>query len=447
MLLVFVDKITNRLGYTLNLIFKDILGVDYRITTHKEDFLKYEGAKFSYSKRKIGDEVFLYSTDFLFETIIEIKELNLFNYNGNPALFRTYSKKSIFPFDLLASSFYFVSRYEEYLPFIQDKQGRFRYEESLAFKNCFLHKPVVNIWANLLGQKLKEAYPEIKFSKHYFRYYNTIDVDSAYSFKEKGFARKVFGFFRDFIKGDFSECLFRLKVLFGRKTDPYDTFNYQISLIKKYKLKTIYFILFGHYGKYDKNISPTNRRFQRLIKFLCDYAKVGIHPSYSSFDDEEELTTQIKDLVSVIHKPVLRSRFHYLKFVLPVSYRRLLDNMISDDYSMGYSNAIGFRAGICSGFNFYDLEFDTETKLRIHPFAVMDVALKNGLGLNPSEATERIKKIVDEIIEVDGDFISVWHNESLCERYKWKGWREVYENMLEYVSTIDRTPFEREFGT
>lgn len=443
MILVYVDKITNRLGYILNLILKDILGIEYTITTNRENFANHIGAKFSYCKNRVKDEPFIYSTDLLFETTIEIKDLDVFYFEANPAIFRTYAKDSIIPFDILAASFYFVSRYEEYLPFIQDKHGRYRYEESLAFQNCFLQKPIVNIWVKNLGEKLKGIYPDLEFAKHYFRFYNTIDIDSAYSFKEKGMFRKLYGFAKDFFKGNLSECGYRFNVIFRGKTDPYDNFDYQISLIKKYKLKTIYFILFGRYGKYDKNISPYNKRFHRLIKYLCDYAKVGIHPSYSSFDQEEELSIQIKELEQVIHKPILRSRFHFLRFRLPISYRRLLDNMISDDYSMGYSKTIGFRAGICSGYNFFDLEIDGETKLRVHPFAIMDVALKDGLGLNKEEALIKIKQIVDEIIAVKGDFISVWHNQSLSERYQWIGWREVYENMLEYVSAVDRTPFEQ----
>jgi hypothetical protein len=93
------------------------------------------------------------------------------------------------------------------------------------------------------------------------------------------------------------------------------------------------------------------------------------------------------------------------------------------------------------------LEIDGETKLRFHPFAIMDVALKTSMQLEPYEAIEKIKQIVDQVIAVEGDFISVWHNESLCERYQWKGWRVVYEKMIEYVSAVDRTPFEKEFGT
>ncbi|MDD4001693.1 MAG: polysaccharide deacetylase family protein [Bacteroidales bacterium] len=447
MLLIFIEKITNRVGYTLNLIFKDILGVQYNITTNKEAFANYKGPKLSYSKRRIDMEPFIFSKELLFETIIEIQDLDFFYYKDTPSIFKTFTKDTILPFDIFAATFYFVSRYEEYLPFIQDKHGRFRYEESFAYKNSFLHKPVVNIWAKLLKEKLQKIYPELIFKKHYFRYYNTIDVDSAYSIKEKGIFRIVYGLFRDFFQGNFSECLYRLKVIFFNRRDPFDTFDYQISLIKKFKLKTIYFILFGRFGKFDKNISPYNKKFHRLIKYLCDYAKVGIHPSYDSFEQDEELGIQIKELFQVIQKPVFRSRFHYLKFRLPISFRKLIDNMITDDYSMGYSDMIGFRAGICSGYNFFDLEIDGETKLRFHPFAIMDVALKTSMQLEPYEAIEKIKQIVDQVIAVEGDFISVWHNESLCERYQWKGWRVVYEKMIEYVSAVDRTPFEKEFGT
>ncbi|MBP1629833.1 MAG: uncharacterized protein H6Q15_726 [Bacteroidetes bacterium] len=441
MLLIYVDRITNRLGYTLNFIFRDILGIEYHITNKKEDFIAFEGPKLSYSKKKISDEVFIYSKDLLFETVIEDKNIEAFYFDGIPAFFRTYSSKSSIPFDIFAASFYLVSRYEEYLPYMQDEHGRFRHEDSIAYKNNFLDIPIVNIWAKKLDKMINEHYPSFEIKQRYFRYFNTIDIDSAYSFSEKSVIRKLYGFFRDLLRGDFSECLFRINVLMKKEMDPYDTFNYQISLINKFKLKTIYFVLFGSFGKYDKNISPYNRRFQRLIKFLCDYAKVGIHPSYDSFDDPKQLTKQLRDIIEVIHKPVFRSRFHFLRFRLPVSFRTLIENKITDDYSMGYSNIIGFRAGICTEFNFYDLEFDVETNLRLHPFAIMDVALKKGMKLNADEAMQAIKSIVDNIADVNGDFISIWHNETLCERYEWNGWRDVYETMLEYVSKLDRAPY------
>ena len=157
MLLIYVEKVTNRLGYTLNLVFGELMGIEYTITTDRDYFVSYQGAKFSYCKQKLCDEVFLYSSDILFQTTIEMLDTDCFEQGGMHYLFRVYSKESVCNYDVLAASFYLVSRYEEYLPFIRDKHSRFKAEDSLAFKKGFLEKPVVNIWVGELKQKDRKS--------------------------------------------------------------------------------------------------------------------------------------------------------------------------------------------------------------------------------------------------------------------------------------------------
>jgi hypothetical protein len=106
---------------------------------------------------------------------------------------------------------------------------------------------------------------------------------------------------------------------------------------------------------------------------------------------------------------------------------------IKEDYSMGYASCSGFRAGTCTSFLFYDLVSDCETNLVIHPFLVMDVTLKQYLGLNPGEALDRIYRLVEIVKAVNGTFTSLWHNESLSEHGVWKGWRSVFEGMVKKV--------------
>lgn len=435
MLLIYAGKVTNRLGYTLNLIFGEMMGIEYSITTDREYFMAYNGAKFSYCKEMFGNEVFLRCADVLFQTTIEVLDLDYFEHNGVPYIFKTYSQASVCSYDVLAATFYFVSRYEEYLPFIKDEHSRFRAEDSLAYKKGFLQRPVVNIWVEELKEKILSAYPDLPHKSGVFSFLNTIDVDSAFSYIGKGFLRTVGGLCKDFLKGNLALCRRRIGVLLGRDADPYDTFDYIVSTMEKYKVRTVFFVLFGYHGRFDKNISPYNRRFQELVKSLCDYAKVGIHPSYECLEEPEQINEQVKMLKSILHKPIHRSRFHYLRFRLPESYRNLIDNNIERDFSMGYSDEIGFRASICNSFNFYDLALDFETKLRVFPFACMDVALKNGLKLSPQEAFEKVEELVEEVRKVNGMFISVWHNESLSDEMEWKSWREVYEKTMELVSS------------
>ena len=97
---------------------------------------------------------------------------------------------------------------------------------------------------------------------------------------------------------------------------------------------------------------------------------------------------------------------------------------------MGYADQIGFRAGICTPYKFYDIKTEQETQLTIYPFAVMDGTLNRYMKLNPQDALRMVKPVIQEIKNVNGDFILLWHNESLSERQEWKGWKDVYEEIV-----------------
>ena len=47
------------------------------------------------------------------------------------------------------------------------------------------------------------------------------------------------------------------------------------------------------------------------------------------------------------------------------------------------------------------------------------------------DAQYLVKELLDYVKEVDGVFISLWHNETLCDNRHWKGWRQVYEYTIE----------------
>ncbi len=435
MLVIYIDKQTNRLGYTINFIFKDLLKTDFMVTTSKETFIAEKGAKLSYSSEAVYDELHITPVSLLYETDISNVDVDFFEEDNIPYIFRTYNKEDVLNFDVFAAVFYMVSRYEEYLPFISDKHSRFSSDDSLAHQKGFLKKPVVDIWARILREKLLERYPaDIVFQDKHFSFLNTIDVDMAFYYKGKGLYRGVGGFVRDLLRRDFSSCMERVKIDFFGKKDPYDCFSFLQNSITHNSLNTLIFYLMSLSSDYDKSISPYNTRFQLSIKDMADYAEIGIHPSYYVYEEPERFSYQAQLLKDIIHKSITKSRFHYIRFRLPESYRNLIDNEITDDYSMGYSDKIGFRAGTCSSFQFYDLDKDCETKLRIHPFAFMDVALKNGMRLNAEQAKQEIISLIDEVKKVEGEFVSVWHNESLSDYKEWQGWREVYETQIEYIN-------------
>lgn len=412
------------------LYFRELLGLELKMTDNVEELVAAVGPKVSYAQQPIKDELFFYSRHLLFETGITEQNISVFEWENNKVFFAT-GKTSALPFDPFSCGFYLVSRYEEYLPHIRDSNDRFDAHNSLAFQNGFLDKPVINQWAEMIRKKLSEKYPELKCPVQTYRFEPTIDIDNAYAYRQKGFMRTLGGYAKALLNLNFEDIKMRTRVLAGFSKDPYDTYTYQLELQKKYSLKPIYFFLVGDYGVNDKNLSTQNRRFRELIRHISDYADVGVHPSYGSNKDVSRLSIEISRLKNILHREITRSRQHFLMLKFPNTYRNLLERDISDDYSMGFANEIGFRAGICTSFNFYDLDLESETALRIHPFAAMDATLNLYMNLSPEEAILKVKALIDETKKVNGVFTSLWHNETLSDEKQWKGWKKVYEDIVE----------------
>ena len=432
-MLILVPKATNRLHYIFDLILKDLLGISFKFTTDNETFASYDGPKMHYGSNRFWDEPFQKAKSLLFEHDIKEQEPKIIEYQDLKAIFPVYNDKSMFPFDIFAASFYLVSRYEEYLPHINDKHNRFQAEDSILFKMNMLEKPLINIWALELGKKLQDIYPNLKLKKKSFEFIPTYDVDAAWAYKNKGIFRTIAASARDFFHLNFEEWKRRRRVIAGLEDDPFDTFDLQIQLQKELNLHPIYFILCGEYDLNDKNISLRNNDFQNLIKKLGDYARVGIHPSYSSYLNKEKVKTEITNLSKVLNREITNSRQHFLRLNMPLSYQILIDLDITDDYTMGYPSQVGFRAGIADTFPFFDLEHDNVTSLNIHPFAVMDGTLRDYLGLNTDEAYERVAKLVNEVKNVNGTFILLWHNHSLSNEKIWEGWLPLYKKILDLI--------------
>lgn len=431
MLLVYLPRETNRTKYIFRLILGDLLGLDFKTTTDIEAFKIYTGPRFSYCRVAPDDALHITSHNLLFQRGIETTETGFGLLNGHPILFKTFNPRSSLPFDLFAASFYMVSRYEEYLPYRRDEYGRFSAKESLAHQKGFLHKPVVNIWSLLLKDVLLQHWADLRFKLPVYRCEPTIDIDAAYSLRHKGLLRTLGGFGKSLKKLNFYEIALRARVITGVVPDPFDVFEQFHELHEKLNLKPIFFILFADYGRFDKNIPVQNQTFRMLVKSLADNAKVGIHPSFQSNNSFSILRREVGQFGSLLNTEITRSRQHFLKLDLPVTYRNLINLDISDDYSMGFAADAGFRAGICASFNFYDLDLDAETPLRIHPFTVMDGTMKDYLNLSNQQAVEFATNLIREVKNVGGVFSTLWHNETFSETGRWIGWRNVYTQILE----------------
>jgi len=429
MLLIYTHKITLRTKYIFNFFFKDMYEIPFQITQSEGEFSKWEGPKINYSQQAFSNELFVKSSGIICEQGIKEQSISIGEWKGNKTLFKTDTSFEI-PFDIFSAVFYLITRYEEYLPHIRDKYDRFEAESSIAYQHDFLEKPIVNDWLIEFGKILNAKFPNLKLKQHKYKYISTIDIDNAYAFKQKGVMRTFGGYGRaivNFFWEDFTE---RTKVLFGKMKDPYDTYDQQLEIQKKYGLQVIYFFLLGDYGVNDKNLPSNNKKFQSLIKHLNDYADVGIHPSFGSNNSSTQVKKEINRLSTIVHRDITKSRQHFLKLNFPATYKTLVDNGITDDYTMGYATRIGFRASVCSPFYWYDLDTETETTLRVHPFPIMEATLKFYMKIKPEDVVKTVQGCIDEVKRVNGTLITLWHNETMSNWREWKGWQNVYEEVV-----------------
>ena len=425
MIIIFSKQITERLSYTLDLIFNSVLEVGFEFTDDKNVFINSPLPKINYSNENFGEGLFLNPHPLLFETTILVQEIRSFTHENHWCFFPS-PKNSFLPFDVFACSFYLASRYEEYLFTEKTEHNRFPAKESIQYKNNVLGEPLVNQWAQLLAKKISENYPEFEVPKKKFHFLMTIDVDNAWAHLNKSFAIQTGGLLRYLLNRNRKEANKKLNVLLGKEGDPYDTFDFIENEFKGIEDHLKFFFLLGNRGKYDKNISYKNQELRSRIRQLAGKYEVGVHPSYASNSRKELTGIEKKRLEEIIEKTVKNSRQHFLMIDLPETYENLVESGIENDYTMGYADAIGFRAGLCSPFQFFNLEKNISSKLTVFPLITMDVTLKDYLKLSPDEAIVETEKLMRKVKATGGTFIVLWHNESINDLGLWKSWKNVF---------------------
>jgi hypothetical protein len=323
--------------------------------------------------------------------------------------------------DPLSIIFYLLSRYEEYQEYDKDEHGRFVASQSEQKKLGVLREPVADDIAKRLWKKLGLDYKRVL---ERFECVPSFDIDVAWAYKYKGFMRTLGGF----AKGNVGE---RLGVLLAGKKDPYDTYS-EIVHISSQVDRVICFVPVSDWGKYDKNTHWENPHYQSLIRGLNSAGGLGLHPGYNSHSNADKITQEKERLEEIVGHKMNKARFHFLRYSLPDSYELLRSVDIKKDYSMGYSDDIGFRAGTSFPYYFFNLKTNSYTDLLVFPFLYMDGVLKDQLKLSPESAEAEIKEMMDKVKAVGGLFMCIWHNSSITDKGEWAGWLQVLRNTVKW---------------
>ncbi len=398
-LIIKVDRVTERIRYVCDFVFKQ-RDIEYSLVFDESP------SDFNYTLDGGASEL-LYN-----EKLIRRPE-----FNEELGVYIIDEKE-----DYLAAIFYVLTRMEEYTATMKDHHDRFTANQSELLAHGILETAVCDRWAERILNKLG-----IKAENEKYGFEPTFDIDNTYAYRYKRGIRRNLSIMRDRVKNNKERLRERKEVERGAK-DPYDKYD-QISSIAQQFDTRIFWLVESH-GKYDRNLDISLPEHQALIQNLSKDASIGIHPSYKSFCSPTLVNQEKQTLENILGSEIRASRQHFLRFTLPESYKTLLQAGIRNDYSMGFADGIGFRAGTARSFHWYDLLEERITDLIIHPFVYMDGSLNEYLKLTPEESKERIKTLYGEVESYGGTFRFIWHNETIGEYNHWKGWKSVLDYTL-----------------
>ncbi len=429
---VYTDFDSPRLRYALDLIFVVTGQTEYLLSTDLSSYRAYAGPRMAYSHNPVAPgEVRIPPCGLLQETGIRPMQADVQERQGRPAFFFcTDTQNADSDFDLLALVFFLCSRYEEYLPGLRDAHGRYPAQQSWAQQHDFLQQPLAQQWALHLLELLAQRFPTFQYEQPAFRFQPTFDVDMAWAYRYKSPWRQAAAVLRDVLAGDRQALRQRKDVLSNKVEDPFFTFADIEEWHRDPASDPIFFFHLGDYGRFDKNISHRHPMLRTLVQRLAAAHRTGLHPSWRAAENSAVLKQEVRRYEEITGHSPLRSRQHFLRMELPRTYRELLDAGIREDYTMGYAEAPGFRAGMAMPFPWYDLEAEQRTELILYPFTVMDVTLKEYLQLSPEQGLHHALQLLAAVRAAGGTFCTLWHNSSFSDIGNWKPWRAVYRQMI-----------------
>lgn len=421
---------SSRFDYVLEVFFKHFLQIDYILYPNLGAIGSISTTDaIVYSEKLVEGAFTLFDSGFLWQDDLKPFEPETGVCNGIPTLFPAPEGFSL-PFDVFAATFYMLSRYEEYLPFEADAHGRFPAIQSLAYRHGFLEVPVVDFWVKWLRDELvKYGFPLPTLSKPPSPLIS-IDIDAVYDIRGKGVVRSLSSMVKPLLGGDWPKAANALQVFLGARRDPFDCYDYLFSRFAGKESWLQLFVLCAPVGRYDRAVTPRKKVFRTLVKRLASRFAVGLHPSYASFGKPAKVAKQKLILEKIIGKPINKVRQHYLLYRFPDTANSFIDEGLTQDFTLGFADSIGFRAGTCRPFPFFDLRTNTVRPLTLVPFAFMDRALKDRMGLKPAEAMEKIRELMVSCSSVGVLPVGLWHNDTLSDYGEWAGWKAVFEDFL-----------------
>jgi peptidoglycan/xylan/chitin deacetylase (PgdA/CDA1 family) len=220
-----------------------------------------------------------------------------------------------------------------------------------------------------------------------------------------------------------------------RGSDPNWRFEEIVAEEREHGARSTFFVMAGHGHRADGAAPETYDLLRpRLVETLVGLgAEVGLHGSYLAAEDLKRLAHE-RAVLAQLDGPLVGQRYHYLRVDPHRNLVPLVDIGFRYDTSLGFPDALGFRAGIAHPFRPWDVERNRPADLVEVPVAVMDATLAEERyeGLSAASAKPRVLALLDWAAEHGGGFSILWHPERFDPSGA-RGWGRLYFEVMDAV--------------
>ncbi|MBK8341740.1 MAG: polysaccharide deacetylase family protein [Flavobacteriales bacterium] len=422
--LVHLENPSPRARFVLRHLLEGLLGWSMREEDDLTSFRDAEGPKLHYGGEMVSSAWCLEACGILNETVIRPWRVERSEREDLPVILLDGT------WDLPGAIFWLLSLYEELLPSERDAHGRMPSAARTVFKLGLERTPVVDRWALDLAGRMRERWPTLPAPNRRYAHHVTVDVDNGMRYLGRPLVRQLGASAKDILAGRFAQLKERWQVILGSGSDPYDRYEQVIHLCEGHVSHLVFFFLMRGGGRHDHAASPTHPAMRSRLHTAAEKAEAGIHPSYATSQDAQRMVREVSLLQEAIGRPVRSSRQHFLRWLFPDTLHQLERLGITEEHSTGASDRVGFTAGTCTPFPFYSIAEERRTAITMHPFAVMDSALHDHLGMGAKQAFAAYGACIDAVRAVQGTLITVWHDRFLAGADDRGEWPALFERVL-----------------
>jgi hypothetical protein len=342
--------------------------------------------------------------------------------------------------DIFAASFFMLTRWEEYVNKTRDSHDRFPATESLAYRQGFLDRPIINEYVEELKKMLLELDNKLKFKTHKTKMFVSCDVDQPFDCTVENIQNLIRVGAGDILKRksikEFAKRVRRyiFNKLGNYKYDENYTFDWYMGVCEKVGTKAAFYFIPTSIENQNGCYELGDKKIQNLLKHIDSRGyEIGVHGSYQTCQDKEKAKLQksmLDDTLSSlgISQKVVGNRQHYLRWDSSVTSEVLEYAGFIYDTTGSYADRPGFRYGVCYEFSMFDILNRKKLAIKQRPLIVMECTIIDnmymGLGYG-EEALQVVKKLKQKCFKYNGNFSLLWHNSHLKTREDKKMFEEI----------------------